>query len=184
MRRELRGEGLVGRVALTTMARSIEGTQTNNGFHLLVSSYWFPFAGFQLLAPYVFALGNKSGSFCEAVNCERSEQEGKFLFATLWFSAFGLLLLFRLLVRLGSSGLLANQMILTVIVVSALGFILWLHAMVSSYHPMVSSYGFILWLHPMVSSYGFILWFHPMVSSYGCNPWFHSSIGEQKRKLL
>ena len=31
------------------------------------------------------ALGNKSGSFCEAVNCERSEQEGKFLFATLWF---------------------------------------------------------------------------------------------------
>ena len=32
------------------------------------------------------ALGNKSGSFCEAVNCEQSEQEGKFLFATLWFS--------------------------------------------------------------------------------------------------
>ena len=35
------------------------------------------------------ALGNKSGSFCEAVNCERSEQEGKFLFAmlvsVLWF---------------------------------------------------------------------------------------------------
>ena len=35
------------------------------------------------------ALGNKSGSFCEAVNCERSEQEGKFLFAMLvtisWF---------------------------------------------------------------------------------------------------
>ena len=31
------------------------------------------------------ALGNKSGSFCEAVNCEQSEQEGKFLFATLWF---------------------------------------------------------------------------------------------------
>ena len=29
------------------------------------------------------ALGNKSGSFCEAVNCERSEQEGKFLFAML-----------------------------------------------------------------------------------------------------
>ena len=28
-----------------------------------------------------FALGNKSGSFCEAVNCEQSEQEGKFLFA-------------------------------------------------------------------------------------------------------
>ena len=27
------------------------------------------------------ALGNKSGSFCEAVNCERSEEEGKFLFA-------------------------------------------------------------------------------------------------------
>ena len=31
------------------------------------------------------ALGNKSGSFCEAVNCEQSEQEGKFLFATIWF---------------------------------------------------------------------------------------------------
>ena len=30
-----------------------------------------------------FALGNKSGGFCEAVNCERSEQEGKFLFAYL-----------------------------------------------------------------------------------------------------
>ena len=29
------------------------------------------------------ALGNKSGSFCEAVNCERSEQEGKFLFVML-----------------------------------------------------------------------------------------------------
>ena len=38
----------------------------------------------------IFALGNKSGGFCEAVNCERSEQEGKFLFAylmvpILWF---------------------------------------------------------------------------------------------------
>ena len=33
------------------------------------------------------ALGNKSGSFCEAVNCEQSEQEGKFLFALLWFSS-------------------------------------------------------------------------------------------------
>ena len=29
------------------------------------------------------ALGNKSGGFCEAVNCEQSEQEGKFLFAYL-----------------------------------------------------------------------------------------------------
>ena len=36
------------------------------------------------------ALGNKSGSFCEAVNCEQSEQEGKFLFATLWFPAPGI----------------------------------------------------------------------------------------------
>ena len=66
-RHELSCEGLLGRVALATMARSIEGTQTNNGF--------------QLLAPYVFALGNKSGSFCEAVNCEQSEQERKFPFA-------------------------------------------------------------------------------------------------------
>ena len=43
-----------------------------------------PFAG-----SICFALGNKSGSFCEAVNCEQSEQEGKFLFAMLvsirWF---------------------------------------------------------------------------------------------------
>ena len=39
------------------------------------------------------ALGNKSGSFCEAVNCERSEQEGKFLFGMLvssyWFRMLG-----------------------------------------------------------------------------------------------
>ena len=34
------------------------------------------------MAPF-FALGNKSGGFCEAVNCERSEQKGKFLFAYL-----------------------------------------------------------------------------------------------------
>ena len=32
---------------------------------------------------HYFALGNKSGGFCEAVNCKRSEQEGKFLFAYL-----------------------------------------------------------------------------------------------------
>ena len=38
-----------------------------------------------LVYNYCFALGNKSGSFCEAVNREQSEQEGKFLFATLWF---------------------------------------------------------------------------------------------------
>ena len=35
------------------------------------------------------ALGNKSRSFCEAVNCERSEQEGKFLFAMLMVSIWG-----------------------------------------------------------------------------------------------
>ena len=44
--------------------------------------YWF-----KIIAPdfglHYFALGNKSGGFCEAVNCERSEQEGKFLFAYL-----------------------------------------------------------------------------------------------------
>ena len=43
-----------------------------------------PFAG-----SICFALGNKNGSFCEAVNCEQSEQVGKFLFAMLvsirWF---------------------------------------------------------------------------------------------------
>ena len=52
---------------------------------------WFPDLGFQILVSRE-ALGNKSGSFCEAVNCERSEQEGKFLFAMLvssaWFSIF------------------------------------------------------------------------------------------------
>ena len=37
----------------------------------LVALSWFHF----------FALGNKSGGFCEAVNCERSEQEGMFLSA-------------------------------------------------------------------------------------------------------
>ena len=55
------------------------------GSHLLVPICWFPFAGSHLLVPVAdsicFALGNKSGSFCEAVNCEQSEQEGKFLFA-------------------------------------------------------------------------------------------------------
>ena len=30
-----------------------------------------------------FALGNKSESFCEAVNGSQSDQEGKFLFAML-----------------------------------------------------------------------------------------------------
>ena len=48
-------------------------------FHLLVPIFLVPVAD-----SICFALGNKSGSFCEAVNCERSEQEGKFLFATLW----------------------------------------------------------------------------------------------------
>ena len=36
----------------------------------------------------IFALGNKSGGFCEAVNCEWSEQEGKFLFAYLMAPLF------------------------------------------------------------------------------------------------
>ena len=43
---------------------------------------WFPDLGFQSVVSRG-ALGNKSGSFCEAVNCERSEQEGKFPFAML-----------------------------------------------------------------------------------------------------
>ena len=42
MRRELRGEGLVGRVTLATMARSIEGTRTYDGFQILVFRAWFP----------------------------------------------------------------------------------------------------------------------------------------------
>ena len=37
MRRELRGESLVGRVALATMARSIEGTRTDLGFQFLTN---------------------------------------------------------------------------------------------------------------------------------------------------
>ena len=52
--------------------------------HKSVNSAWF-----HDLVSICFALGYKSGSFCEAVNCERSEQEGKFLFAMLvssyWF---------------------------------------------------------------------------------------------------
>ena len=52
----------------------------NVGQQKLFTSIWL----------HYFALGNKSGGFCEAVNCERSEQEGKFLFAylmvpILWF---------------------------------------------------------------------------------------------------
>ena len=54
----------------------------------MVSRSWFPERGFQSVVSRE-ALGNKSFSFCEAVNCERSEQEGKFLFAMLitirWF---------------------------------------------------------------------------------------------------
>ena len=42
MHRELRGEGLVGRVGLATMARSIEGTRTDAGFQILVFRAWFP----------------------------------------------------------------------------------------------------------------------------------------------
>ena len=42
MRRELRCKGLVGRVALATMARSIEGTRTDAGFQILVFRAWFP----------------------------------------------------------------------------------------------------------------------------------------------
>ena len=45
----------------------------NVGQQKLFTSIWL----------HYFALGNKSGGFCEAVNCERSEQEGKFLFAYL-----------------------------------------------------------------------------------------------------
>ena len=45
----------------------------NVGQQKLFTSIWL----------HYFALGNKSGGFCEAVNCEQSEQEGKFLFAYL-----------------------------------------------------------------------------------------------------
>ena len=46
----------------------------------------FAYNGHHKMETTVFALGNKSGSFCEAVNWLRSNQEGKFPFATLWFS--------------------------------------------------------------------------------------------------
>ena len=46
MRRELRGEGLVGR-ARRAMARSLEGTRTDAGFQILVSRSWFSERGFQ-----------------------------------------------------------------------------------------------------------------------------------------
>ena len=32
----------------------------------------------------LFSIGEQKRRFCEAVNCERSEREGKFLFALLW----------------------------------------------------------------------------------------------------
>ena len=77
MRRELRGEGLVGRVALATMARSLEGTRSFYGFNLLVSYVgiglyfrWFACKSskYNPLVVTRGALGNKSRSFCEAVN--------------------------------------------------------------------------------------------------------------------
>ena len=37
----------------------------------------------------LFSIGEQKRRFCEAVNCERSEQEGKFLFATIWFPDLG-----------------------------------------------------------------------------------------------
>ena len=49
------------------------------------------------MATICLALGNKSGSFCEAVNCERSEQEGKFLFAIPMVSMVRLNIFFKLM---------------------------------------------------------------------------------------
>ena len=50
----------------------------NVGQQKLFTSIWL----------HYFALGNKSGGFCEAVNCERSEQEGKFLFAYIGLAPY------------------------------------------------------------------------------------------------
>ena len=50
-----------------------------DGFHKLVHDLliiWFPFAGFISWLPVAGSI-----CFCWAVNCEQSEQEGKFLFA-------------------------------------------------------------------------------------------------------
>ena len=41
------------------------------------------------LGSQLFSIGEQKRRFCEAVNCERSEQEGKFLFATIWFPDLG-----------------------------------------------------------------------------------------------
>ena len=69
-------------VAMARLYNVYEAYQPLNNHHLMVHE----------LAPFQ-ALGNKSGSFCEAVNCERSEQEGKFLFAMLMVSIWGMIAL-------------------------------------------------------------------------------------------
>ena len=71
---------------LESSKRLMSAGTTNIWFHNLVhglSIIWIHEVEHALISKFR-ALGNKSGSFCEAVNCERSEQEGKFLFAALW----------------------------------------------------------------------------------------------------
>ena len=69
-----------GTVRIIWFACKSDDTNRYCGFQRLAS-----FVGFSYWLQFFRILGNKSGSFCEAVNCEQSEQEGKFLFATLWF---------------------------------------------------------------------------------------------------
>ena len=100
------------------------------------------------------ALGNKSGSFCEAVNCEQSEQEGKFL-----LRPYG----FRLLASM----------------VSVDGTIRALGNKSGSFCEAVNCEQ-----SEQEGKFLFAtLWF-PAPGIYGFSGWNHSSIGEQKRKLL
>ena len=103
---------------------------------------------------------------------------------------------FRFLVRFGSSGLLANQMILTL----SYGCIPWFHSSIGEQKRKLL-WGSELrtkWARGEVSfcdiyGFRFLVRFGSsgllanqmiLTLSYGCNPWFHSSIGEQKQKLL
>ena len=62
-------------------AKHIVRSELNAGYGCYLLTIFWEIHLVKCMVSICFALGNKSGSFCEAVNCERSEQEGKFLFA-------------------------------------------------------------------------------------------------------
>ena len=70
-----KSSGLLGRGALATLSKNPD--DLNNGIQLVVPAHIFHF-----MVPLV-RIGEQKRRFCEAVNCERSEQEGKFFFAML-----------------------------------------------------------------------------------------------------